>query len=165
MVNEMLKVRTRQKEQAATLSHKHSHLMMASLILPFNWPVNALGFYHSTNPLARKSQSITLRSYWQDFPFTINALTPLAGHLIHHCLRFEPIGCGTASVVNSATPLVGWRGQRWERDQRGAPRHAHQHSQRPGPEELGEGEVEVQKVQILLQVCEQPQGEQPSPMW
>ena len=46
--------------------------------------------------------------------------------------------------------FAGRRRQRGERHQRRAPGHAHQHRQRPGQEELEQGQVEVQEVQILV---------------
>lgn len=49
--------------------------------------------------------------------------------------------------------------QCWEWDQRRAARHAHEHSQRSGQKELGQGQVEVQEVQILIQMCQQSEGE------
>lgn len=49
--------------------------------------------------------------------------------------------------------------QCWEWDQHRAARHAHEHSQRSGQKELGQGQVEVQEVQILVQMCQQSEGE------
>lgn len=55
--------------------------------------------------------------------------------------------------------FAGRRRQRGEWDQRRAARHAHEHGQRSGQEELGQGQVEVQEVPLLVQMRQQSEGE------